>query len=149
MTMLARVIAVSLAGLLAAVNTAPAGTAAETAAQWGLLGTWRLDCSTPLSRSDPALQFVVREGNLFHERNWGDGQDSSPVLSAVPTDNGGLQVQVRFDSINQTRQWIYTRQDDGRIRSVSNKNVDTDQYSIRDGKFTDNGNVTPWQTHCR
>jgi hypothetical protein len=39
--------------------------------------------------------------------------------------------------------------DDGRVRIVSNRNVDTDEYAVRDGKFTVNGNTTPWQTHCQ
>jgi hypothetical protein len=32
---------------------------------------------------------------------------------------------------------------------MSNRNVDTNEYSVRDGKFTANGNATPWQTRCR
>jgi hypothetical protein len=144
-----RLLVLALVGVLTAANTGSAETVASVAEQWGLLGTWRLDCSAPPSRADVDFTFAVRAGQLFHDRDWGDGSDSSPVLSASATNDGGFEVLVRFDSLKQTRQWAYIKGGDGRIRTVSNRNVDTDEYSIRDGHFTANGNTTAWQTHCR
>jgi len=140
---------VTSALLAFAVSAASAQTAAEAAAQWGLLGTWKLDCSKQASTNDPDLIFVVRQGRLIHDRNWGDGRDSSPVVSAGPSPDDGFRVRARFDSLSQTREWIYTRGSDGRIRSVSNRDVDTDKYTVRDGVITANGNPTAWQTRCR
>jgi hypothetical protein len=123
----------------------------ETASNWGLLGTWRLDCSKPASRSDGALQYVVRGGKLFHDREFGDARDSNVVVSATRKANGSLEIAVNFVSFSppQTRQFSFVKGSDGRIRAISNRNVDTNEYSIRDGKFTANGNAPPWQTHCR
>ncbi len=144
-----RLLVLALVSVLTVANIASAETIVSTATRWGLLGTWRNDCSAPASRNDYVLAFVVRGGKLFHDRNWGDGSDSSPVLSASVTKNGELDVLVKLDSIKQTREWIYLKGNDGRIRSISNRNVDTDEYSVRDGKLTANGNATPWQAHCR
>ena len=144
----ARLLVAALLGILVAAGTSFGETPADAAAGWGLLGTWRLDCSVEADRSDPDLTFVVRDGQLFHDRKWGDGSDSSAVIAASITPDGGFSVTVKLDSLKQTRQWSYIKQS-GRIRAMSNRNVDDDQYSIRDGKFTANGNASPWQTHCR
>ena len=132
-----------------ATSEARAETVAQTASRWGLLGTWRLDCSKPASRSDGALQYVVRAGKLFHDREFGDSRDSSAVILATTKADGSLEIVVSFASLSQTRQFSFMKGRDGRIRTFSNRNVDTDEYSIKDAKFTGNGNPTPWQTRCR
>ena len=126
-----------------------AQTIAETASNWGLIGTWRLNCGAPPSRSDGELKYVVRGGKLFHDREFGDARDSSQVTSATRKADGSLELTVKFDSLSQTRQFTFMKGSDGRIRAVSNRNVDTNEYTIRDGKFTANGNTPPWQTRCR
>src|SRR5690349_10611879 len=88
------------AGMLAASGAALAATPAEVARNWGLLGLWRLDCAAKPSRSDPDLKFLVRNGTLYHDRNWGSGHDSSAVTSASITPNGGIDVVVRFQSLS-------------------------------------------------
>jgi hypothetical protein len=141
-------LAVVLAGMLAA-SGAFAATPADVARKWGLLGLWRLDCAAKPTVSDPDLRFVVRSGTLYYDRAWGSGHDSSVITSATLTPNGGIDVVVRFQSLSQTREWIDVKEDDGRIRAIMNRNVDTNEYSIRDGKFVSNGNTPPPTTHCR
>ena len=53
------------------------------------------------------------------------------------------------NSLNQTRQFSFIKGGDGRIRAISNRNVANNEYTIKDGKFTSNGNAPPWQTRCR
>ena len=125
-----------------------AQTVVETASRWGLTGTWRLDCRQPTSRSNPDLKYVVRGGKLFHDRNFGDTADSSSVMSATVKANGSLEIVVNFTSFSQTRQFSFMKGSDGRIRAISNRNVDTNEYSVVDGKFTANGNPAPWQSRC-
>jgi hypothetical protein len=139
---------VALAAMFAIVGPAFAETPVEVATKWGLLGVWRLDCAARPSRSDPDLAYVVRNGKLFHERNWGDGRDSSAITSASVTAEGGIDLVVKMDSVSQTREFIDVKQDDGRIRAVMSRNVDTDEYAIRDGKLVSTGNLPPAQTHC-
>ena len=138
-----------LSVVLATAEASWAQTVAEIASRWGLLGTWRLDCSEPSSRSDGALRYVVGDGKLFHDRESGDVRDSSPVMSATAKADGSIEIVVNLVSFSQTRQSSVVKGSEGRIRAVSNRNVDTNGYSIRDGKFTANGNDTPWQTRCR
>lgn len=144
-----RPFAVALLAVLLSPEASSAQTIAETASRWGLVGTWRIDCSQPVSRSDGELKYVVRAGRLYHDRNFGDAQDSSAVMSATRKADGSLELVVKFDSLNQTRQFAFIKGGDGRIRAISNRNVDTNEYTIKDGKFTANGNTPPWQTRCR
>jgi hypothetical protein len=141
--------ALVLLAIVALPEASLAQMVAETASRWGLLGTWRLDCSAPVSRSDGELQYVVRGGKLFHDREFGDVRDSGSVMSATRKADGSIELVVNFVSFSQTRQYSMIKGGDGRIRSISNRNVDTNEYTIRDGKFTANGNATPWQTRCR
>lgn len=140
---------VMLASLVS--SAAFAQTVVATAAKWDLLGSWRLDCTAPVSRSNAALSYVVRGGKLFHDRDFGgeSKSDSSPVTAATIKPDGTLEITIPFASISATRQFAFVRASDGRIRALYNRNVDTDEYSIKDGKFTANGNTTPWQTRCQ
>ena len=148
MTPAIRVLAFVLMGVLAG-SAACAETVAETAARWGLIGVWRLDCSVPLSTSAPRLMFVVKNGQLFHDRDFGDRQDSSQVQSVTIKPDGSLDLVVRFTVLSQTRQFAFIKGGPDRKRAWYNRNVDTDEYTVVDGKFTANGNPTPWQFHCR
>jgi hypothetical protein len=134
--------------VLAMPEASLAQTVADTASKWGLLGTWRLNCGVPASRSDGELKYVVRGGKLYHDREFGDARDSSQVTSATRKPDGSLELVVKFDSLSQTRQFSFMKGSDGRIRAISNRNVDTNEYTIKDGKFTSNGNSPPWQTRC-
>jgi hypothetical protein len=143
-----------LSGLvvLAVLAQSPAAlgqTTAQTASKWGLVGTWRLDCSKPMDGNNPDLAYVVRDGKLFHDRNFGDKRDSSAVVLATTKADGTIEIVVEFASLSQTRQFSFMKAEGGRIRAMSNRNVNTNEYSVRDGKFTANGNATPWQTRCR
>jgi hypothetical protein len=48
--------------LAAAGMPAFAQTAGETAAKWGLPGEWKLDCKSPASQRNQAIEFTVRGG---------------------------------------------------------------------------------------
>jgi hypothetical protein len=144
-----RLFALALLAVLAMCEVSLAQTVAETASKWGLVGTWRLDCSKPVSSNDGALQYVVRGGKLFHDREFGDRRDSNQVISATAKKDGSIEVIITFAAFPQTRQFSLIKGSDGRMRAVSNKDVNTNEYTIKDGKFTANGNTTPWQTRCR
>ena len=147
----ARFFILVLLGVLATSGTSVAQTVAETASGWGLLGAWRTDCGAPVSRSDGVYRYVVREGKLFHDREFGDAgtRDSSPVMSATKKTDGSIEVVINFVSLSQIRSNSFIKGSDGRIRVISNRDVNTNEYSVRDGKFTWNDNATPWQTRCR
>jgi hypothetical protein len=139
----------ALAGMLAASGASLSETPGNVAKNWGLLGVWRLDCAGTRSGSDPDYRYVVRNQTLFEDRDFGDHHDSSAIVSATNTADGGIALVIRFDVLSMTRERKMIRMDDGRIRTVMSRNVATNEYSVRDGKFVSNGNATPSQTHCR
>lgn len=149
MLALTRRLAVALFALLAATEAVPAQTIADTARTWGLLGTWRLDCSKPLSSSNPDLKYVVRDGKVHHDREFGNTRDSSLVASLKAKSDGTLEIIVNFTSLSQVREFTFTKGAENRIRATSNRDVNTNTYSVRNGKFIANGNDTPWQTRCK
>jgi hypothetical protein len=92
---------------------------------------------------------VVRKGKLFHDRDFGDRKDSSSVMLATTKADGSLELLVNFVSLSQVRQFSLLKGSDGRMRAMSNRNVDTNEFTIVDGKFKENGNLTGWQSRCR
>lgn len=148
MLALGRLLALATLALLSLGGFAQAETVAQSASDWGLIGTWRTDCAAPLSQGQPALSYVVRGGRLFHDRDFGGARDSNPVLLATPRSDGSIELLVDFPAFGQVRQFTVVKNGDGRIRTVSNRDVNTDQYSIRDGKFVANGMPPPPQSRC-
>jgi hypothetical protein len=135
---------------LTLVPAASAETAAQTARKWGLIGPWSLDCSLPPDRSrGTVLAYeITSTGKLVHRRNFGDTTDESEILSAEVSGNGMLNLRVVFPSLKQTREYGLMKQPDGTLRAIYNRNQ-KEEYSIRDGKFTDNGHPTPSQHKCK
>ena len=142
-----RVLAFVLIGVLAG-SAARAETVAEAAQRWGLIGVWRVDCAAPPSASNTESRYVVKDGRLVLDRDYGTNRDSNPVLLATVKPDGALELLVNFTAFSQVRQFAFMKGSDGRKRAWYNRNVDTDEYTVVDGKFTENGNPTPWQIRC-
>lgn len=143
-------VATGLLVTLGSIGSALAQSAADNADRWGLIGTWRLegaDCAAPIAPGSPDLIYVVRDGKLFHDRDYGGARDSNPVTAAVIRGDGSLEVTARFSQ--QLRRFLFAKRADGLKRAMYNYNVATEEYSVRDGKFVANGNETPWQKRCR
>ena len=129
---------------------ASAETVAQTARQWGLIGPWSLDCSLPPDRNKgTVLAYEIAPGDrVVHRRNFGDTTDESEVVTAEVSEDGMLNLRVFFPSLKQTREYGFSMQPDGTMRAMYNRNR-KDEYTIRDGKFTADGNPTPSQHKCR
>jgi hypothetical protein len=127
-----------------------AETVAQTARKWGLIGPWSLDCSLRPDRGKGAVLAyeIASNGSVVHRRNFGDTTDEGQVLSAELSDNGMLNLRVLFPSLKQTREYGLMMQPDGTLRAIYNRNQ-KEEYTIRDGKFTENGNPTPAQHKCK
>ena len=125
-----------------------AESAADAAARWGLIGTWKTDCGAPTSAQNGALSYAERGGRLVHEREFGDRRDANPVLEAHVRRDGAFEVVVSFGRAGQTRRWSMTRGPDGRMRVLRNCNSEGVACSIVDGRFVHNGQPSVWQTKC-
>jgi hypothetical protein len=144
---------ISIAGSLAlAVPGTPAfaQTAGETAAKWGLLGEWKVDCKSPASQGNQGIEFIVRDGKLLQERSAGNVKDLTTITSAVAKPDGSLEtVEITATAPPTTRQLVRRKQGEGRFAVWSNRIAGSERYSIRDGKFTNSGAAAPTITRCR
>ena len=128
----------------------PAETVAETTRKWGLIGSWSLDCSlAPDRNKGTVLAYEIASGDrVVHRRNFGDTTDESEVVTAEVSGDGILNLRVFFPALKQTREYGFIMQPDGTLRAMYNRNQ-KNEYTIKDGKFTANGNPTPPQHKCR
>ena len=130
--------------------SASAETVAATARKWGLIGPWSLDCSLKPDRNrGTVLAYEIAPGDrVVHRRNFGDSTDENEVVTAEVSGEGMLNLRVFFPSLKQTREYGMIKQADGTMRAMYNRN-EKDEYTIKDGKITANGNPTPSQHKCK
>jgi hypothetical protein len=149
MTPRAHKLGLLFAGVLALPTVTLAETVADTAADWGLVGVWALDCRLPPSQGNAYQAYVVASGGrLVHERDFGLRQDAGDVLRATLA-VGGIDLLVYFPASAQTRLITLAKSPDGRLRILSDSFTSTNEYAVRDGKFAGTGIDTPWQMRCR
>jgi hypothetical protein len=129
-----RIALLALVAALLPLQAALAETPGDAATRWGLIGTWRFKCGTPPSRDDVVLTFAVRSNRLYHDRNWGDGKDSSLISSAAVLPNGMLDLTLEFTSLSQKRENVLRLTPDGKMITVTSRNAITDEYLIKNGK---------------
>jgi hypothetical protein len=146
----ARLLGLFLTAWVGLADAAAAQSVADTLTRWGLIGTWAIDCSKPASSANGHLAYVVRgPGKVVHERDFGERRDSNDVQQARTGLGGALDLVVHFPVLNQTRKFTMMMGSDRRIRALANTRIDGTEETIKDGKFTANGGLTPWQTRCR
>lgn len=91
---------------------------------------------------------MVRNGQLFQDRDLGGNvRDSSPITQASIGADGSIVLTTVFSG--GTHQAVFMKSDDGRRKRVmSNRDVKTDEYTVRDGLYVSNGQPTPWPARC-
>ena len=124
---------------------------ARLARQWGLIGTWRTDCNAPISVRSGALSYVIRNGRLYHDRNFGTTRDFYPVARVRLLRNGLLVLTMRFTRFRrpETRQFGFLKDRSGRKRAWYNWNMTTNRIVIAKGRFVRNGRRIAWLYRCR
>jgi hypothetical protein len=129
--------------------TAGAETLAATVEQWGLLGSWAVDCAARPDRDKGALlTYEIRQdGRVMYRRNFGEARDESEVVSATVNAEGLLNVMVYFPSLHQAREFGLLLLKDGGLRAIYNRS-ERGEYTIRDGKYVATGAPTPTQQRC-
>lgn len=130
-------------------STASAETLAATVEQWGLLGSWAVDCATRPDRDKGALLTyeIRKDGRVMYRRNFGEARDENEVVSATVNAEGLLNVMVYFPSLHQAREFGLLLQKDGSLRAIYNRS-ERGEYTIRDGKYVATGAPTPAQQRC-
>lgn len=139
------------AAVLWAAFTSMAGaeTLAATLEQWGLLGSWAVDCGVRPDREKGALLTyeIRKDGRVLYRRNFGDAKDENEVVSATVNGEGLLNVMVFFPSLRQTREFGLLLLKDGSLRAIYNRD-ERGEYTIKDGKYVASGAPTPVQQRC-
>ncbi len=127
---------------------AHAASLAATVEQWGLLGSWAVDCSLRPDRDKGALLTyeISKDGRVMYRRNFGEARDESEVVSAAVNAEGLLNLMVFFPSLRQTREFGLLLKD-GSLRAIYNRS-ERGEYTIKDGKYVKTGAPTPAQQRC-
>ncbi|TAJ28443.1 MAG: hypothetical protein EPO67_16285 [Reyranella sp.] len=140
-----------LSVLLAAIfagSPVAAQTPSQVATNWGLLGTWALDCAKAPASEASQVTYVVRNGQLFLDRTFGAaGSDSNLITHGTVRVDGMIDITIVFANHNQTRQNVLVRGPDGRIREWENRNIDTGVYNVRNSRM--DGVELRWWSRCR
>jgi len=125
-----------------------ADSTADIARDWGLLGTWAVDCSAPPVRGRGAIisYEITSDGSLIYRRDH-DPSDINEVTSAHIEADETLVLSIVLPKAHQTRENGIAKTPDGSIRSVFNRGEDG-SYTIRDGRFVANGKPTPLLRKC-
>ncbi len=134
---------------VAFTSMAGAETLAATVEQWGLLGSWAVDCAARPDRDKGALLTyeIRKDGRVMYRRNFGEAKDENEVVSATVNAEGLLDVMVFFPSLHQTREFGLMLQKDGSLRAIYNRS-ERGEYTIKDGKYVATGAPTPVQQRC-
>jgi hypothetical protein len=128
---------------------AGAESLAATVEQWGLLGSWAIDCAVRPDRDKGALLIyeIRKDGRVMYRRNFGETKDENEVVSATVSTDGMLNVMVYFPSLQQTREFGLLLSKQGSLRAIYNRS-ERGEYTIRDGKYVATGAPTPAQQRC-
>lgn len=134
---------------IALTSLARAETLPATVEQWGLLGSWAVDCAVRPDRDKGALLTyeIRKDGRVMYRRNFGDAKDENEVVSATVNAEGLLNVMVYFPSMHETREFGLLLSEQGSLRAIYNRN-ERGEYTIKDGKYVKTGAPTPAQQHC-
>jgi len=128
---------------------AGAESLAATVEQWGLLGSWAIDCAVRPERDKGALLIyeIRKDGRVMYRRNFGETKDENEVVSATVSADGLLNVMVYFPLLQQTREFGLLLSKQGSLRAIYNRS-ERGEYTIRDGKYIATGAPTPAQQRC-
>lgn len=134
---------------IAFAPTAGAETLAATVEQWGLLGSWAVDCAARPDRDKGALLTyeIRKDGRVMYRRNFGETKDENEVVSATVNVEGSLNVMVYFPSLQQTREFGLRLSKQGSLRAIYNRS-ERGEYTIKEGKYVATGEPTPAQQRC-
>jgi hypothetical protein len=137
---------VLLLSVVAGTGMAAERMAADVAEQWGLVGSWAVDCQRPPARENPHYRYVRQGGTLMVQRDVGDFRDENKVTSAAITDDGGIELVTDFKALSHVITSRYAKGNANQFRAMSNKD-EKNVYSALDGKLR-SGVPTPIMSRC-
>jgi len=132
------------------VCTTPAAAAAsvsEVFEQYGLLGTFAVDCARPVSPQNYYTHFRALEGGRVQiELMVGPQQRQYAYVIDRAEARGPSEVAISMANQQQRLHLIY-RMQNGRLRTMESARQGG-AVVVRGGAFTANGRPTPWLNRC-
>jgi hypothetical protein len=127
--------------------TAPSTDIAGLFKQFGLTGSWSINCADRRP-STWEIRFVEQRGKVFQVHSNGRDENRYEILEATQLAPDRLRVRVRFTNIEnddlQTHEWVVR---DGRSRTYSNIS-DKRGPVVADGIIITAKRETPWIERC-
>jgi hypothetical protein len=137
-----------LTGFVASAAFAQARMPADVAEQWGLIGTWAINCREASDLQNPYYSYLRQGQALLLRRDMGSLKDENEVLSAVITDDDGIELVTDFKSFSHVMTAHYIKDDADQFHPLSNKD-EKGVYTIQDGKMVKTGSPSPAMTRCQ
>lgn len=143
---------IGVAALVALPEIANAASVQEVFQEFGLFGTWAMDCNSPATPGNPHVSITTPSAGLVledHDLGPDFAVNRYSVLSAEPMSQTNVSVQVIFQPGttveerqnlvfavgNNTRRTIFNQSDGGAIR-------------VKDGVAVARGSKTPLLRKC-
>src|SRR5262249_7150330 len=109
---------------------------------------WARDCDEPSSPTNNLrAAYMSQLGDPEFTESL--GPDSDPNVYAILSarrDGDDIVLHVKING--RVEQELTMHRDNARIRTMTNRNLDSGKYVVRKGKVLSNGRDTPWLTQC-
>lgn len=134
--------------LLSLVSRASADNPADIVRDWGLLGTWAVNCAKPAkeARGNVISYEIGPSGELIYRRD-NDADDVNTIIAATVAPDHTLTLSIEMPQYKQVREFGVAMEPDHSIRTLFNRGEDG-SYTIRDGRFVGNSKLTPRLRKC-
>ena len=141
---------------MATVEKANAQSAADTIAEFGLIGTWAADCTQPASSSNYLTVYAIKPsgevsrtyydkpGHIYNRYKITGAKRQAPDMLSYeqvwdfegsPANVAGNRVQVLLNMADNKYQIVSSQGSDG-------------SFFVKDRKFPSSGIESPWQFQC-
>jgi hypothetical protein len=128
---------------------ANAETLTQTLEAFGFFGRWAIDCGEPPSSSNTVRIARVSPtgGPIFNETLGGTGEPNAYVILSAKQ-LSATTMSLRIELNGDYKQDLTMHLLDNKVRTISNRDVETGQYIVRKGVVVSTGQATPWLTRC-
>ncbi len=138
---------VILTSIFTLIASAAECAPADIAEQWGLIGSWAVNCRRPPARNNAYYSYVRRADALVVVRDLGSFSDENEVTAAEVAPDGGIDLVVEFKAFSHVMTSRLVRDAAGQIHTLSNKD-ETGAYTIRNGRLTKTGSPGAVMKRC-
>ena len=142
--------------VMVTAETANAQSAADTVAEFGLIGTWATDCAQPPSTSNYLTIYAIKPSGEVSRRYYdapGHVLNIYKITDAKRQARDLLSYEQVWDfdgspaNIAGDRVRVLLNMTDGKFQIVSSQGSDG-SFFVKDRKFPGSADESPWQSRC-